>query len=255
MKEDKETKTVNKVYDPDEHGRAGSERVEGLKGERVEKKTGKDKIFKISLWIGIPTIAIVIILWVVHNWFGYWLVKIELKYDFAYKPCEWMKDNLPFWIIGKGSLQASPQFFPYQRKDAPEYLFGYLDHNDINIRTGAWGALSMAAWYYPQNIPKNTLFLHIVEGIHYKDTYTPRLAIRAFRLYNKSMVDSSADYPNKIVLDVIASENNPVVKEDYLRIMKNQQPIDPIRGNKELEENLHLLIKVLREYHKKNEKP
>ena len=124
MNNDTDTKTVDRSGacpgprsgDPDQDpeaksgtdktGDAGGERVEGLKGERVVEKTGQGKIFKLSMWIGIPAVALVILLWISHNWLGLWLFNICKKEGPFSKPSVWLIEKLPSFFILPGILKV-----------------------------------------------------------------------------------------------------------------------------------------------------
>jgi len=139
MKEDKETKTVNKIYNPDKacpgldpgdpEAKSGSDQY-----PRVEKKS---RALKISIWIGIPTIALIIIFWVLHEWSGFLLPAIYIKFDFADNQCEWIANNVPVFIIGKGLVKSGCTISLYWLKNRGEegvpYLIEYLDDwcNDL----------------------------------------------------------------------------------------------------------------------------
>jgi hypothetical protein len=76
--------------------------------QKPEQTPKKNNALRLSLWIGIPALALILILWVLHNWFGYWVCKIHQKWDFADSQCEWLIGNTPLWFTSKGVLSAIP---------------------------------------------------------------------------------------------------------------------------------------------------
>lgn len=85
----------------DESGDTGST-VTGHSSLVTGEKTRKEKIFKLSMWIGIPTIALIILLWILHEWLGLWIVSIHHRWNFADSQCEWMMEHMPMWILIDG---------------------------------------------------------------------------------------------------------------------------------------------------------
>jgi len=117
MSDNTDTKTVGRPSDPekDPEAKSGTDQF-----PRVERGS---RAFKLSLWIGILAIAIIIILWVLHEWLGFWLISIHMKYDFADEQCEWTVDNLPLWLIGEGVLKA---------EDSSSYLLTKVIHRELD---------------------------------------------------------------------------------------------------------------------------
>jgi len=266
MTNDTDTKTLDKVYEPDKdpEAKSGTDQF-----SRVERKS---RALKISIWIGIPTIAIVIILWVLHNWFGYWLVKIYTKYDFADRPCEWMRDNLPFWFIGKGLLKNEGVItcFPYYREDAADFLFDCLDNGRKSFRIKAWKGLeTIIIWHPKHKIQKNKFIFHVVNAINNHNKTIQEKATQAFFHYNSilssgpvvtpdgSFYKEDYSYIYRSLIKSIESEQDPNIKEDLEKII-SFLPKGTKQGGyewKEVKENVRVLVELLREYHKKNKKP
>ncbi|MFC1479538.1 hypothetical protein ACFL6F_02975 [Planctomycetota bacterium] len=72
---------------------------------QAERKT--NKAVKVSLWVGIPTIALILILWVLHNWFGYWIFcGLSRGHSTTIRIRVWCFENMPLWLIGKGLVRV-----------------------------------------------------------------------------------------------------------------------------------------------------
>jgi len=112
MTNDTDTKTVDRPYDSDKDPEAKSDTGQLPRVAVARKSTA----LKISLWIGIPAVGIVIILWVLHEWLGCWLIMISSRCDspVVYKSCRFIGSNLPIWFVGKGVIKEQiTSSYPY----------------------------------------------------------------------------------------------------------------------------------------------
>ncbi|MFC1582364.1 HEAT repeat domain-containing protein [Planctomycetota bacterium] len=96
----------------------------------------KNNALRLSLWIGVPAVFLILILWVLHNWFGYWVCTVYIKWDFADKQCVWVVKKAPYWLITKGltkryALEVTEELeFSYQPG-----LYGWVDEPQTDFRT------------------------------------------------------------------------------------------------------------------------
>jgi len=266
---DKETKTVNKVYNPDKA-------CPGLDPGDPEAKSGTDqfprvekesRVLKISLWIGIPIIAIVIILWVLHNWFGYWIGLTYKKYDFADTQCRWMVNKLPLWLIGKGILKYNQGtsilefglyemlldfnyiLFPIWRKDASCFLLKHLDKYEYPLKYTAWNAFYSQYELYREYYSKDDrekIYNNIARDIYDENRDISNVAIEFFWMYSKKDT-----FVYKYLKEAMGSENTPVIEQGIMRLVefhekKVKYGYKIVKEHKEAKKNVQLFIEILK---------
>jgi len=126
---DKETKTVDRLYEPDKA-------CPGLDPGDPEAKSGtdqfprverEDKALKISMWIGVPTVLFILIFWICYNYLGLWFIRGS-GVTLIGRPCSWLLMNLPLQMVGNGVLhegiswRVQHYFFYERRREAIPYL-------------------------------------------------------------------------------------------------------------------------------------
>jgi len=280
MDKDKETKTVDIPYDPegDSEAKSGTDQF-----PRVERD---NKALKISLWLGIPSTVLIIVLFVLHNWLGYWIIEIHSKWSSTENVCEWMIIKLPLWLTGKGILKSKKLYYHVPTKGLKElcpstliyglhsqkniypFLLKYVEDSNIIIRQNAWAVLSSIIELTDNAVVNNEKFLyHIIIAIQDEDEDVRSFAIWTFYGYHhvtnylitnkylKEALKSETSVKVKENMDKIISNNFQTNKESLEDILRNIKKAEDPEEKKAIKENVELFVELLREYHKKNKKP
>jgi len=228
---------------------------------QTEKKI--HKAVNVSLWISIPSVMLILILWILHNWLGYWLVYCVHEYTIADKPSRWALSNLPLWLVGKGILRNRWSYpFPIHKRNAPKYICQFLNHDQEVLKQRAWQWIDSISRHWPENI-KNIKYFYFQITIAIYDS-DPDIRFWAFSSLWHYWIDNEEDlnFALKNLKEVIALEKDIQVKDGLQRIIKHVSTISvnslflyqKKKANKSIHatgQNIQLFIEVLREYHAK----
>jgi hypothetical protein len=201
--------------------------TETKKGTSCLRNDRHRKITRISLWVSVLMILFAILLWILHNWLGYWLVIMHRKYEnHQNKPSSmWSAQNLPLWLVGKGLLRGhnSVMYFPINRKNAFPFLLKYINDDNAIIRIRVLYLLeSMIALHY-ENIEKDKLIPKMLEALKDNDFGVRNYAVT---ILNKIEEPSVIPY----LIEAWQKESNIGIKhslENTIRYLKYGDISDP----------------------------
>ncbi|MFC1582855.1 HEAT repeat domain-containing protein [Planctomycetota bacterium] len=104
-----------------------------------EKKLLRSR--KFWLWVVTPScLGLLCLMWLLYNWLGLWLVRIHEKTDFADTPCQWLGENLPLMMVGKGLVRdrgATARSWMASHDNAASFLLKFIlegEHSKFAIR-------------------------------------------------------------------------------------------------------------------------